>query len=619
MKNRFVVMLALVLLAFASVSMAAENLPQSEVDEIVKGVESGDADAQLRLGLMYGLGQNVKQDYEQAVYWLKKSYQQGNVEAQFLLAILYYGGKGGIERDEAQAFKLMKQIAEKDPSSIKKLYASGIDDMYSSAEELVAAAECVLGEMYYYGRGVQKDYEQAEYWLKKSLEHGSSRLKKDAQELLDRIRAEEAKKSQTSTTSTASTQPKPQTQQSASESVIEIDLAQTVRECLDNNLVYKRKYDGKKVRVTEKIFYIGTNPYNKKIYIRLSYKDHSFDGGLNDIEDLYCYFEEDQADNVMKMKVNQRVTIEGTFKDYMPFSLEKCRIVNALQAASQASTPSVKTESTGTKTSTASTQPKPQSQPSASSLSKPRNFNEAKGNASDFLASVEEIAEKLMKTESYNTQDSENNGDETLYMRSWYNDRYFMLCYYANRPRPVATFRTYSPEFTFAGGIKVGSSFSEIRGLFGDFSSWSTETDTLDINVDLSEANIHITNGKIDYIEYNHLLAEYTHKMSNLLCLYRGDIYSAGITANGRLNIRDSNGTHGNILFQVTNQNNILFVDNSPKRDSNGNGWYRVRFVYNKSANTISSVNEGYVMGKYINVEPLGYEDRQSLITAFSK
>ena len=41
MKNRFIAVLALVLLAFASVSMAAENLPQSEVDEIVKGVENG--------------------------------------------------------------------------------------------------------------------------------------------------------------------------------------------------------------------------------------------------------------------------------------------------------------------------------------------------------------------------------------------------------------------------------------------------------------------------------------------------------------------------------------------------------------------------------------------------
>ena len=56
MKNRFVAVLALVLLAFASVAVGAD-LPQSEVDEIVKGVESGDADAQFRLGMMYYNGQ----------------------------------------------------------------------------------------------------------------------------------------------------------------------------------------------------------------------------------------------------------------------------------------------------------------------------------------------------------------------------------------------------------------------------------------------------------------------------------------------------------------------------------------------------------------------------------
>lgn len=199
-------------------------------------------------------------------------------------------------------------------------------------------------------------------------------------------------------------------------------------------------------------------------------------------------------------------------------------------------------------------------------------------------------------------------------MRAWYNEKYFMFCYYANRPRPVASFRTYSPEFTFVGGIKVGSSFSEIRDLFGGFSEWNAEDNTLCVNEGNTEAHIHVTNGRVDYIEYNHLLAEYTHKMSNLLCLYRGDIYSAGITANGRLNVRDSNGTHGNILFQVTKQNNILFVDTSSPTDDSGNRWRRVRFIYDKSTNTISSVNEGYVMGKYINVEPLDYGDRQSLI-----
>ena len=297
--------------------------------------------------------------------------------------------------------------------------------------------------------------------------------------------------------------------------------------------------------------------------------------------------------------------------------MEKWRIVNAPQPTSQTSASSAQTESTTTETSTASTQ----TQPSVSTFSEPRDFDEDKGNAAFFLSSVTDVAEKLMKSESYKTQDSENNGDETLYMRSWYNDRYFMFCYYANRPRPVASFRTYSPEFTFAGGIKVGSSSSEIWDLFdyvADCAEWNTEQDTLYINVGLDEANIHITDGKVDYIEYNHFFAEYTHKMSNLLCLYKGDLYSASITANGRLNVRSAPGTHGDVLFQVQNQNNLLFVDKSSATyDSGGNRWYRVRFVHNYDAKTIASVNEAYVMGKYINIKPLTYGERETLTNIF--
>ena len=186
---------------------------------------------------------------------------------------------------------------------------------------------------------------------------------------------------------------------------------------------------------------------------------------------------------------------------------------------------------------------------------------------------------------------------ETVYMRAWYNEKYFMFSNYANSPRPVACFRTYSPEHVFAGGIKVGSSFNEIRYLFGDSGSWNAEDNTLYVNEGSTEANIHFDSGRINYIEYEYMGAEYTHKMMNLLYLYRDDIREASVTTDSRLNVRDTNGTHGNILFQVTKQNNILFVD----KDSS-NKWYRVRFVYDKSTNTISSVNEGYL---WVNISTL--------------
>ncbi|MBR0079940.1 MAG: SEL1-like repeat protein [Synergistaceae bacterium] len=434
----------------------------------------------------------------------------------------------------------------------------------------------------------------------------------------------------------------------------------------------------------------------------------------------------------MKFKVGQKVTIEGTcIIRQSPFSLEKCRIVNAPQAQPQTSTsnsqvsaPSAITENTpsqtneteteferiqrlaqqgdanaqnklgtmyefgngvakdynqaaewyqkaaqqglglaqmnlaelyekieqnyaiaeywykeaanqgqaGAKTALERVQMKMGKEPTktetAHTLQKPRTFDAAKGNAATFLTSIEDVAEKLMNTESYKTQDIEvipadeyRNESETVYMRAWHNERYFMFCNYANSPRPVACFRTTSPEFTFAGGIKVGTSFNSIRDLFGDFGSWNADSNTLYINVASIEASVHITDGRVDYIEYSYLGAEYTHKMSNLLFLYRGDIYSASITteSNSKLNVRSAPDTHSEVLFQVLKNNNILFIDNSSGVIGNGgNKWYRVRFVYDDSANTISSVNEAYVYGKYINIMPLTYGERESLINAFN-
>ena len=168
-------------------------------------------------------------------------------------------------------------------------------------------------------------------------------------------------------------------------------------------------------------------------------------------------------------------------------------------------------------------------------MSKPKNFDEAKGNAEKFLGSVIDVAEKLSKTKPYTTQDIEfmpagemRREAVTVYMRAWYSEDFFMFCSYPNNSwsEPhIISFRTYSPDSVFAGGIKVGSSFNEISSLFGDFGAWDRYGDAFHVNNDYvnneehMEANIHVTNGKIDYIEYNNIFDYTTHKMENLLDL----------------------------------------------------------------------------------------------------
>lgn len=155
----------------------SEIKSNSEAVNILNGIEKGDADSQFRLGYMYYKGQNVKKDYDSAAYWFKKSYEQGNIEAQFLLAVMYDEGYG-VEKNKAQAFKFMKPIAEKNPSSIKNFYAFETNNItIHSPEKLVAGAQTWLGIAYLNGEGVQQNNLQAKYWLQKAEQ--SAKLDKD--------------------------------------------------------------------------------------------------------------------------------------------------------------------------------------------------------------------------------------------------------------------------------------------------------------------------------------------------------------------------------------------------------------------------------------------------------
>jgi len=51
--------------------------------------ELGDASAQVTLGVNYGWGRGVPQDYAEAVKWYRKAAAQGNVDGQRLLGYLH--------------------------------------------------------------------------------------------------------------------------------------------------------------------------------------------------------------------------------------------------------------------------------------------------------------------------------------------------------------------------------------------------------------------------------------------------------------------------------------------------------------------------------------------------
>ena len=56
--------------------------------------EQGDVEAQVNLGVMYDNGQGVLQDYKEAIKWYRLAAQQGHASAQFNLGSMYYKGLG---------------------------------------------------------------------------------------------------------------------------------------------------------------------------------------------------------------------------------------------------------------------------------------------------------------------------------------------------------------------------------------------------------------------------------------------------------------------------------------------------------------------------------------------
>jgi len=111
--------------------------------------EQSNASAQLKLGLMYGLGQGVPQDYTESVKWYGKAAAQGNASAQFNLGIRYDNGQG-VPQDYAMAMKWYRK----------------------AADQGYAPAQASLGTMYGLGQGIPQSYNESLKWYRKAAEQG---------------------------------------------------------------------------------------------------------------------------------------------------------------------------------------------------------------------------------------------------------------------------------------------------------------------------------------------------------------------------------------------------------------------------------------------------------------
>jgi TPR repeat protein len=118
-------------------------------NKLRKSAEKGDASAQNTLGLLYGEGKGVPQDYRQAKEWFEMAAKQGHAGAQVNLGTLYLHGDGAPRSTEMALFWFSLAAQQEDALAFAK-----------------------LGMMYAQGRGVLQDFIQAHKWYNLSAAHG---------------------------------------------------------------------------------------------------------------------------------------------------------------------------------------------------------------------------------------------------------------------------------------------------------------------------------------------------------------------------------------------------------------------------------------------------------------
>ena len=145
--------------------------------------ESGDAMAQLGLGIDYLYGKTVSKDPIEGVKWCHKAAEQGLALAQMLLGSCYANAIG-VTNNDVEAMKWYRKAADQGMANAQvRLGSMYKDDSVAVAWYLRAAkqnnaeAQFMLGLLYADGTGVVKNYAEAYMWLNLASAQGHEQAK----------------------------------------------------------------------------------------------------------------------------------------------------------------------------------------------------------------------------------------------------------------------------------------------------------------------------------------------------------------------------------------------------------------------------------------------------------
>ncbi len=164
--------------------LSGEN-EHSELKKLRHAADSGDAEAQGKLGTLLAMGEEVPRDVEEALKWLHLAAEQGDLTSLFNLGIIYEQGLGGVPSDMDEAALWYWQAAEMGDTGAKmKLgtmlikgagFSPGskvIAAIRASADKDMAYAKAFLGKLYLEGTGLEQSDADAETWFRKAAKQG---------------------------------------------------------------------------------------------------------------------------------------------------------------------------------------------------------------------------------------------------------------------------------------------------------------------------------------------------------------------------------------------------------------------------------------------------------------
>jgi TPR repeat protein len=184
---------------------------RQELTLLRRAAEQGNVEAQWQLGLLYASGEGLDLNFVEAASWIERAAEQGFVRAQSVLAWLYANGLG-VEHDDGKAGYWYRRAAEqgsaKDQYMVATMYRFGrygvgrdpaamIQWYQLAAQQGFAPAQLALGLLLVQGKELLPDYETAFQWLSLAHVNGSRRAGEAIHELLGRMSTEQVERAKT--------------------------------------------------------------------------------------------------------------------------------------------------------------------------------------------------------------------------------------------------------------------------------------------------------------------------------------------------------------------------------------------------------------------------------------